>query len=331
MPTETRLDSLVQPDLEMSYRQNGNQVTVSLSIPRSHGTAEANPLLTAFQNDRERLFESANTAFLREMNRGGIELSPISATITQNAGGSLGANLTVPVRGVPVGVEGNLRYEQTYTVSGGATFNSGKVDDAMRRGNEALDNEANEIARERTAVWMTRRDGQLLTTVDGVRYRVSPEASETFYQNTFWHTDPRRYGDPNGDGASLPGNGNAVASAGQPTDPMRTAAREGIERLDTTRLGLSDPNSLDRTVAALAAESRRNGLDRVDSVVASPDGQRIFAVQGDPNRPDHLRASVDVATAARQPVETSERLIREAAPTLAVEPALQETRARSVG
>jgi hypothetical protein len=68
----------------------------------------------------------------------------------------------------------------------------------------------------------------------------------------------------------------------------------------------------------------------VDSVVASPDGQRVFAVQGDPNRPDHLRASVETGAAARQSVESSDRVIRESPAIAAIEPLAPETRARGL-
>jgi hypothetical protein len=115
-------------------------------------------------------------------------------------------------------------------------------------------------------------------------------------------------------------------------DPLRAAIRDGVSGLDLARLGVADRQQADNLVAALDERSRAGGLTRVDGVVASADGQRIFAVQGDPSRPDHLRASIETGVGVRQAIETSDRLIRESsAATVAVEPVAQEQRARSLG
>lgn len=123
---------------------------------------------------------------------------------------------------------------------------------------------------------------------------------------------------------------DALADRGLQTDPFRTALRQGVERLGPDALGLSDRGQVNRVVAALHARSHVAGLTAVDSVVASPDGQRVFAVQGDPNRPDHLRASVETGVAARQSVESSDRVIRESPAIAAIEPLAPETRARGL-
>lgn len=72
-----------------------------------------------------------------------------------------------------------------------------------------------------------------------------------------------------------------------------------------------DPRGHDeRVAAALAAECKGAGLERIERVMLWSDGARAFAVdQADPRAPWTRHANVDLAQAAQQPVaESNQRL-----------------------
>lgn len=60
---------------------------------------------------------------------------------------------------------------------------------------------------------------------------------------------------------------------------------------------------------AVAAASQAGGLTKVDALLASQDGTRLFAVQGDPRSELRQVVSVDLQAAARQPLEVSRQLV----------------------
>lgn len=60
--------------------------------------------------------------------------------------------------------------------------------------------------------------------------------------------------------------------------------------------------------AALIPASREGGLTQVDHLVASKDGGRLFAVQGDLDSPTRRMVALDVAAGSQQSVETSSKL-----------------------
>ena len=64
-------------------------------------------------------------------------------------------------------------------------------------------------------------------------------------------------------------------------------------------LGLADNERFLNTAAGVAARARQDGLERIDHVLASTDGRRVFAVQGDLHDPGHRRSQVDVEQAVR--------------------------------
>jgi hypothetical protein len=65
--------------------------------------------------------------------------------------------------------------------------------------------------------------------------------------------------------------------------------------------------------AAIAAKAQTDGLERIDSIVASRDGKGLIAVQGDPTT-DHARTSyMDRNQAAQQPLEQSQKALHECA------------------
>src|SRR3546814_3487280 len=60
------------------------------------------------------------------------------------------------------------------------------------------------------------------------------------------------------------------------------------------------------TVAGMATRARLDGLERIDHVIASTDGQRAFAVQGSTHDPAHRRSQVELEQVARTPARRSE-------------------------
>jgi hypothetical protein len=51
----------------------------------------------------------------------------------------------------------------------------------------------------------------------------------------------------------------------------------------------------------VAARAGSDGLERIDQLLPSRDGDRLFAVQGRPEDPAHLRSQVQTAAAASEP------------------------------
>jgi hypothetical protein len=78
-------------------------------------------------------------------------------------------------------------------------------------------------------------------------------------------------------------------------------AGEGTGRLD----GQQQRN----LAAALVPLAREGGLSRIDHLFLSRDGDKVFAVQGDPKSPAAHVVSVELAAGARQSVEASSRLL----------------------
>jgi hypothetical protein len=91
-----------------------------------------------------------------------------------------------------------------------------------------------------------------------------------------------------------------------PQFALYDGAQRGIDALPTVRP--ENAGARDRLTAALAAQGYMEGLQRIDHVVASPDGQRLFAVQGRLGDPAALTASIHVS-ADRQPVMQSTQLV----------------------
>jgi hypothetical protein len=77
------------------------------------------------------------------------------------------------------------------------------------------------------------------------------------------------------------------------------------------QLDLGDNERFLNTAAGVAIRARIDGLDCIDHVVASGDGERVFAVQGAIQDPAHRRSQVDVEQASQLPARQSAALLRE--------------------
>lgn len=94
------------------------------------------------------------------------------------------------------------------------------------------------------------------------------------------------------------------------------------------RLGLHDDAAFLNTAASVAARAGQDGLQRIDQVLPSRDGDRLFAVQGQPENPAHLRSQVQTAAAAHEPSQANVGQLQQQ--NLQAPPQQQEERQRSV-
>jgi len=76
-------------------------------------------------------------------------------------------------------------------------------------------------------------------------------------------------------------------------------------------LGLADHERFLNVAAGVAARARLDGMERIDHVVASDRGDRVFAVQGDLHDSAHLRSQVDLDQASQVPARDSAASLRE--------------------
>ena len=81
----------------------------------------------------------------------------------------------------------------------------------------------------------------------------------------------------------------------------KVQGNEGVNKLDAQQQK--------NLAAALVPLTNDGGLNRIDHLFLSRDGSKVFAVQGDPKSPAAQMVSVDVASGARQSVETSSQLV----------------------
>src|SRR3546814_767654 len=88
--------------------------------------------------------------------------------------------------------------------------------------------------------------------------------------------------------------------------------RDAVGGLSPQRrqLGLADNERLLNTVAGMATRARLDGLERIDHVIASTDGQRAFAVQGSTHDPAHRRSQVELEQVARTPARQNAMQLR---------------------
>lgn len=109
-----------------------------------------------------------------------------------------------------------------------------------------------------------------------------------------------------------------ISDRRHPQFPLYDGVARGIDALPAgVRPGT--PEARERLSAALASQLYMQGIGRADHVMASPDGQRVFAVNGRLGDPAAHVASVPMA-ADRQPVLQSTQLVDD----------LRETRERHV-
>jgi hypothetical protein len=96
-----------------------------------------------------------------------------------------------------------------------------------------------------------------------------------------------------------------------PETPLQRQAGAALEGLGAQ--GIADPAQRQAAAAAIAAKAQTDGLERIDSIVASRDGKGLIAVQGDPTT-DHARTSyMDRNQAAQQPLEQSQKALHDCA------------------
>ena len=95
----------------------------------------------------------------------------------------------------------------------------------------------------------------------------------------------------------------SLTSPGHPDFARYAASLHGCEGC---RLPIDD-TQLANLASTVALRSREAGLPSVDHVVASPGGERVFAVAGRLDDPAHLRISVPVDEARERSVETNSR------------------------
>lgn len=92
-----------------------------------------------------------------------------------------------------------------------------------------------------------------------------------------------------------------------PDHPMHESIRTGVARIQTEQ-GNPFDESGERIAASLLVAAKQSGLNRVDHVLPGgsvTSGENVFAVQGQPRDPTHLRAQVSVAVASQTPVSES--------------------------
>lgn len=88
-----------------------------------------------------------------------------------------------------------------------------------------------------------------------------------------------------------------------PRNPMYLQATEGLERMPAGTF--KDRHALESAAAALTREAHAAGLQRIDAVVPSPNGERLFAVQGTVGDPAASRVAVETRTASEQSMALS--------------------------
>ncbi|WP_343123660.1 XVIPCD domain-containing protein, partial [Xanthomonas translucens] len=71
------------------------------------------------------------------------------------------------------------------------------------------------------------------------------------------------------------------------------------------RLGLHDDAQFLNTAASIAARAGNDGLQRIDQLLPSRDGDRLFAVQGRADDQAHMRSQVQTAAAASEPAQAN--------------------------
>ncbi len=169
-----------------------------------------------------------------------------------------------------------------------------------------------------------------------------PDPLTTFERLLPWKTWPHRV-----DNHFIEAVMEAMDKAGytlDAADPTRAATGPRNAALDTAnrllgdsvrglapqrdRLGLQDDERFFNAAAGMAASAGRDGLRRIDHVLAAPDGRSAFAVEGGVDDPGHRRSRVDVDGASRTPAADSAVLLREQADRQAVQGPQQEEQRR---
>lgn len=107
-----------------------------------------------------------------------------------------------------------------------------------------------------------------------------------------------------------------------PQNPMYDQAVKGMEGLPPGTF--KDRHALEAAAAALTREAHASGLQRIDSVVPSTNGERMFAVQGTAGDPAACRAAVETRAASEQSIALSSGAVQGAPNVLQQQDAQQE-------
>lgn len=112
------------------------------------------------------------------------------------------------------------------------------------------------------------------------------------------------------DEVQTPRSPSAPLQPDHPDHALYQQVRDGVAALDA-RHGREFDETSERMSASLLVLAKDSGLERVDHVLlsqATPEshaGKNLFVVQGEPDNPAHLRASIPTEQAAQTPVEQS--------------------------
>ena len=106
-------------------------------------------------------------------------------------------------------------------------------------------------------------------------------------------------------------HGKHLGDAAHPAHGVFKQALDGVHKIDADRQ--RTPDQISQNVAgSLAVAAQRAGLSRIDHVLISDDGSRIYAVQGDLNSPHKRMAEVPTQQAVNTPLEQSSRELAQA-------------------
>ena len=106
------------------------------------------------------------------------------------------------------------------------------------------------------------------------------------------------------EGVSSGLQGPSLADAKHPQHSLYVQAHTKLEAL-SGGAGFRSHQELDNVSAALAAQAAKQHLTKIDQVLASPDGKRFFAVEGNASSPAHHRVHVETEQARHQTLEQS--------------------------
>lgn len=121
--------------------------------------------------------------------------------------------------------------------------------------------------------------------------------------------------------------GSVVLGGGREFDAMLRDMLGKVRGAGAAGQSLGDAQAANVAGATLSAASAA-GLSRVDHVLASKDGTRLFAVQGDLQSESRRMVAIEVAAAARQDTDDSRRQLAQALPPTTPEPPVQHAALR---
>ncbi|OOW89102.1 peptidoglycan-binding protein [Xanthomonas campestris pv. vitistrifoliae] len=112
--------------------------------------------------------------------------------------------------------------------------------------------------------------------------------------------------------------------------PLFNQALNKLEQLGPN--AFANRQQLVNAAGHMTFEAKVSGMQRIDMVAQSKDGNGLFAVQGQPTDPAHQRIYTEKATAAERPLEQSSNAVRQEAQTQVQDQHEQQrSQTRSVG